>query len=61
MLKKLIARTERIVLSPLADRVYRCNKIKFNYPCSKGQKWSNNISERVGRQQRQENELRGWL
>jgi len=32
-LKQPIKRIERMVLSPLADRVYICNKIKFDYPC----------------------------
>ena len=31
MLKKPIQRIGRIVLSPLADAVYICNKIKLNY------------------------------
>jgi len=33
MLKKLMERLGRIVLSPLVDRVYICNKIKLNYTC----------------------------
>jgi len=37
-----------MVLSPLADRIYICNKIKLNYMCKKGQEWSNNGSMRVG-------------
>jgi len=31
--KKPIERIGRMVLSPLADRVYICNKIKLDYPC----------------------------
>jgi len=31
MLKKPIDKVGRLVLSPLADRVYICNKIKLNY------------------------------
>jgi len=33
VLKKSIERIGRMVLSPLADRVYICNKIKLNYTC----------------------------
>jgi len=32
-LKKPIERIGRMVLSPLADREYICNKIKLNYAC----------------------------
>jgi len=61
MLKKLLESIGRMVLSPLTDRVYICNKIKLNYACKKGQEWSNNSTVRVGGQERHENELRGWL
>ena len=33
MLKKPIKRIGRMVLSPLPDLVYICNKIKLNYAC----------------------------
>ena len=33
MLKEPIARIVRMVLSPLANRVYICNKIKLHYTC----------------------------
>jgi len=61
MLNKPIERIGRIVLSPLADRVYICDKIKINYRCGMGQEWSNNSSVWVGGQERHKNELHGQI